>query len=380
MHGGARVIAQFLQGLGARHRVALLYLATAGEAPPDPALIAACERVDRVELPWGGDIVRRLGGAVRVAAGMARGMPRWVAAWRSPALHALVRETARVWRPDVVQIEFHVMGQYVTALADCAAPRVLTVHEPGVSASGSRSEAEGRRWDRYERWLLSRVDAAVTFTEADETTVAALAGPTPVVRIPFGTDVPGMALDPAGTEPAVLFVGGFAHPPNVDAALWLARSIWPKVVARNAGARLWIVGDAPPADVRALAGPRVVVTGRVDDVAPYLDRAAVVVAPLRLGGGMRVKVLEALAAGKALVATPLALAGVPLERGAPAVVSATDAEIANAVALLLEDEPRRTALGRAARAWSEATLGWTETLGAYDRLYERLLASPRRGR
>jgi glycosyltransferase involved in cell wall biosynthesis len=139
------------------------------------------------------------------------------------------------------------------------------------------------------------------------------------------------------------------------------------------GATLEIVGGDPPAEVRALAGEGVTVTGRVPDTGPYLDRAAVVVAPLRLGGGMRVKVLEALAAGKALVATPRAVAGIDLTPGDQALVGETDAELAAAIATLLVDPERRRRLGESAHGWAGEHLGWPRTLDEYDRLYASLV-------
>ena len=101
--------------------------------------------------------------------------------------------------------------------------------------------------------------------------------------------------------------------------------------------------------MRELAGDDVVVTGRVQDVTPYLDRAAVVVAPLRLGGGTRVKVLEALAAGKAVVASPLAAEGITQCDGEHLLLAESDEEFADATTRLLDDPDARSALGRRAR-------------------------------
>ena len=157
---------------------------------------------------------------------------------------------------------------------------------------------------------MREVQAVVVFTERDRLALEALGTGTRVVRIPFGVPAVDTALAPEGAAPPeVVFVGNFRHPANVDAAVWLAGTLFPPVRDRVPDARLTIVGASPTPEVRALAGEAVSVTGPVDDVVPYLDRAAVVAAPIRLGGGMRVKVLEALAAGKAVVATPLAVEG-----------------------------------------------------------------------
>src|SRR5262249_58786719 len=113
--------------------------------------------------------------------------------------------------------------------------------------------------------------------------------------------------------PSLVFVGNYMHPPNVDAALRLVQEIFPRIAAQRPDVRLALVGDRVPARLRRVAGPNVDVTGLVSDVAPYLDRAAVVTVPVTTGGGLRVKVVEALAAGKAPVASPLAVEGLAIE-------------------------------------------------------------------
>jgi glycosyltransferase involved in cell wall biosynthesis len=125
--------------------------------------------------------------------------------------------------------------------------------------------------------------------------------------------------------------------------------------------------------VRARAGENVLVTGRVPDVAPYLDHAAVVAVPLRLGGGMRVKVLEALAAGKAVVASRLAIEGLELTDGDQVVLADTDQQFCHAIGGLLGDPERRVALAQRARAWACANLGWENSVAAYETLYTSLV-------
>ena len=171
----------------------------------------------------------------------------------------------------------------------------------------------------------------------------------------------------------MLFVGSFGHPPNIDAAVRLARDIFPGVRARVPEAILEIVGDAPPQAVRRLAGEGIVVTGRVADVRPHLDNAAVVAAPLRLGGGMRVKMLESLAAGKAMVATPRAVAGLGLEPGTHALIADGDGELSDALVSLLGDPELRRRMGGAARTWRPAP-----QLGAREGGVRRALRVPSR--
>ena len=121
---------------------------------------------------------------------------------------------------------------------------------------------------------------------------------------------------------------------------------------------LYIVGDHPTPKIRQMANATVVVTGRVPDVTPYLVRAALVVVPLRFCGGMRVKVLEALAAGKAVVASPLALEGLDVMDGKHVLLADSDRQFSDATVQLLTQPERRTALAAQARSWARANLDW----------------------
>jgi glycosyltransferase involved in cell wall biosynthesis len=194
------------------------------------------------------------------------------------------------------------------------------------------------------------------------------------VRIPIGTVLPERPLDPLGRPPpSIGFVGSFIHPPNTDAAVRLIGAIFPRLRAQFPKLLLYVVGDGPPAWVREMAGENVFVTGRVPDTSSYLDRAALIVVPLRLGGGMRVKVLEALAAGKAVVASSLAVEGLGVTDGEQVVLAETDQEFCDAIGGLLRDPERRVALARRARAWACANLGWENSVAAYETLYTSLI-------
>jgi glycosyltransferase involved in cell wall biosynthesis len=323
----------------------------------------------------------------RLLRGWALGQPMQVADWNIPALHRRAAALAAAWRPEVVQVEYHIMGQYLPALSACPAPRVLTEHDLGAAAARERASAatglrqaigriDARAWERYERAIMRQVQAVVVFTERDRLALAPQAGGTPIECIPLGTDLPARALDPRGGEPArLLFIGNFAHAPNIGAATRLVSAIFPRVRASHPSAMLTIVGDQPPPAVLQAASDQIIVTGRVPDVTPYLDQAAVVVVPLRTGGGMRVKVLEALAAGKAVVASRLAVAGLNVVDREHVLLAETDAEFATAINKLLAEPERRAALAARARAWACAQLSWDTPIASYTALHQRLLAS-----
>lgn len=237
---------------------------------------------------------------------------------------------------------------------------------------------EERAWLRYERQLLRKVDAVVTFTERDRRSMLELDPHTRVEVISPGVRLSDPALDPQGHgPPAILFCGNYLHPPNVDAALRLAGDIYPRLVQVLPNLVLWLPGERPPEELQRLASERIVVPGRVESLKPYMDAAAIVVTPLRIGGGMRVKVIEALAAGKALVASKLAVAGLDLKDGEQYALAESDDEFAAASLRLLTNPGERAALATRARVWAAANLTWQRAAAQYVALHEDLLAQRR---
>jgi glycosyltransferase involved in cell wall biosynthesis len=218
--------------------------------------------------------------------------------------------------------------------------------------SPSVREAERVRWWRYQSEVWSRFDRVQVFTDADAESVRRIA-PHVADRVrvnPFGADVPEISGDVLEGADSVVFVGGFRHPPNVDAAVWLIDEILPLIRSHRSAVNLTIVGADPPERVRSRASESVTVTGRVDRVEPFVASAAVVVAPVRSGGGMRLKVLQAMALGRPVVTTSRGAAGIWNPPGAPTLRVADDAPaIASHVAALLESAAERSALGTRAR-------------------------------
>lgn len=383
MDGGGRVTAQFLTRLAVRHCVALLYLRTASDPPVDDMLRENCDLIEEVRRP---DVSFGLGQRWSRLTSVLRGTPIWATGLSVAAYGERLSSIVRKWRPDIVQIEYHVMGQYLTALTGCSAPRILTQHEPGTAAAEDLWKAnqgfarlarylDMRAWERFERAIMKEIQAVVVFTERDRQAVLQLTRQTPIVRIPLGPMFSNRPLNPFGYQPlSLVFVGNYAHPPNIDAALRLVQAIFPVVQERHPELQLYIVGDQPPPELKQLANPRIIVTGRVPDVIPYLERAAVVVVPLRLGGGMRVKVLEALAAGKAVVASPLAAEGLQVLDGEQIALAETNEEFAKQILHLLGDRDRRASLAARARNWADTNLCWEKSISAYEALYEEIIA------
>jgi glycosyltransferase involved in cell wall biosynthesis len=212
------------------------------------------------------------------------------------------------------------------------------------------------RWQRYQEKVWRQFDRIQVFTRRDAEAIGRIA-PHLADRVrvnPFGIHLPPQPDPGKQVEGQLLFVGNYTHPPNVDAALWLGHEIMPRLRQRVPGACLNLVGIYPPDSVRALDGDGVRVTGPVAEIEPFLEQAAVVMAPVRLGGGMRMKVLQAMAFGKAVVTTSQGADGLE-NSGQPiplAIAKDTD-EIVDLAASLLENPSRRRTLGMRARDFVE---------------------------
>jgi glycosyltransferase involved in cell wall biosynthesis len=301
----------------------------------------------------------------RLARGLAVGRDPFRTSWYyEPGLQRLLDGLLAGGRFDLIQLDDNAVGVYHYRTTT---PLVITEHEvrrpravdwQGWRRAGwrhwLREETDWRRWERYQRRVWQRGDLIQVFTERDATAIGSIAPAlAPRVRVnPFGLVLPPPADPDREERDTVVFTGGFAHQPNVDAALWLAREIMPRVRARRPGARLLLVGSYPPREVRQLADDDTIVTGRVPEIEPYLERASVVAAPVRFGGGMRTKVLQGMALGKPVVTTPLGAEGLAFEGRRPPLARAADAdEAAEATARLLASTADRRALGAAARAF-----------------------------
>ena len=239
---------------------------------------------------------------------------------------------------------------------------------------------ETRRMADYEARLWPDVTRTVLIGEQDRAAIAGACRERGLPEIdnvvwgPHGVDVERFRPRPEAEEADMVVMSGvMRYAPNVEAALWFAREVWPLVRAARPAARFCLVGRDPAAALQALDGrDGITVTGTVEDPADWLARATVCVAPIRAAAGLQNKLLEAMAMAKAVVATPEANEGI----GAPAdealVLAREPRAFADAVLALLADEPRRQALGAAGRAFVEAKWTWE---GPFLELEQAFLAA-----
>lgn len=202
----------------------------------------------------------------------------------------------------------------------------------------------------YEKKYFSKAAACLYVSEVDAQAFSELCPGTPVHVIHNGVDEVFFAPSYAPTEPySLVFEGSMSFYPNVDAAVYFCEEILPLIRAKCAGVKLYLVGRDPSPHVRALASTDVIVTGRVEDVRPYLARASVFVSPTRVGGGIKNKILQAWSMGKAVVATPASTGGLRYEDGKNILIRDTPAAFAHAVIRLFDNAEERNCLGEHAR-------------------------------
>jgi glycosyltransferase involved in cell wall biosynthesis len=356
------VLAAQLSGLSERNHVTVVCV-----AGPDPRDIRSVQRLREAGVDvhavirGGSGWFRAWERRVRLAYGWLVLRRPWRTVWfADERLQGLVDELLAEQAFDVVVAEDDAMG---VLRFDSRVPTVLTVHELGRSRPAPSSghlrrtrdrlaKMDWRRWPGYQRAVCSRFDLLVVFTDADRERVAEL-DPRLAARVrvvPFGVELPQLDADQSEVPDTLVFAGNYTHPPNVEAASWLAEQILPRVQAQRPAVQLLLAGPEAPARVRdlgRLAGVRVL--GGVPSLDPLLASACCVMAPVRSGGGMRMKVLQAMAGARAVVTTPLGAAGLEGMVPLPLAIGGDADEIATLTLSLLADKERRRSLGLRAR-------------------------------
>ncbi|HEX6384569.1 MAG TPA: glycosyltransferase [Anaerolineae bacterium] len=246
------------------------------------------------------------------------------------------------------------------------------------------------RLRRFETWACRQADWVTAVSEADRRYLRSLVpeGQTSISVIPNCIDVSeydtyqlfsgsgGKDSAPKAGKPVaydLVFTGKMDYRPNVDAVLWFADAIWP-LIRRERPATTWaVVGQKPHprlARLRSLEG--VTMTGWVEDVKPYLAKANVYIMPFRIGSGTRLKLIEAMAAGKAIVSTATGAEGFPVQHNRELLLAERPDEVAAAVLHLLSHPQERQQLGEAARRFAQQ-YDWRAVTPAFDAIYQQLL-------
>lgn len=374
--GGRIRTTNVLRGLkGGRFRVTLMMPATPAELERWRAeLQEVCDEV----LPWT-PVPQRPRWAR--ALDLLDALPVNVVADRTrPGLRAVAEACAR---PGLDLVVFDFVHAAVLRPQALRMPSVCFTHnvEAEIFARhAQQARGAGRRWmwqsqhrkmARFERDALRRFGRVIAVSERDARRFRDDYGLERVDPIPTGVDLGffGWQAPPPvepGRGPTVVFTGSMDWDANVGGIEWFLREVWPEVLQRVPGARFKVVGRNPPAWLKKLARPDLEVTGFVDDVRPHVQGAQACVIPLLVGGGTRIKAFEAMAMGCPIVATAIGMEGLDAEPGRHFLQADAPAEMARALAGLLQDATARQALSVEARALVEARFGHREVARVFE--------------
>jgi polysaccharide biosynthesis protein PslH len=295
-----------------------------------------------------------------IAPAFATNVPFIVGRFVSNEFRNALQTKLRRFAPDVVQVESPFLLPYVDLVRSETSARIVLrslnvefriweglarIERNPLRRIALRRIAASLR--KYEVRHLDTTDAIVPISEDDADDFRRLGCTRPMHVVPCGETVPESTF--AGPIPnSVGFIGSLDFRPNQEAVEWIAGELWPRVVERVPEARLSIAGSSAPEWLRRRM-TNIDFRGTVDDATAFMNTMSVMIAPLFAGGGMRIKVLEAMALGKAIVATTLGAGGLDVEHGRDILIAEDAPAFADSVALLLRDPRTAARIGNAAR-------------------------------
>ena len=369
--GGRIRTYNMLRALRRDHRVTYVTLDD-GAAAPDAVERAAEYADELVRVPFRTAPKRSPRFYAELLANAFSRIPYAVAKYRSAPLRRAILDLVSRGDVDVVVCDF--LAPSLNVPERLPVPTVLFQHN--VEAMIWRRHAEvargavarryfreqWRRMEAFERAECRRFDHVIAVSPEDRDTFRNAYGVTDATDVPTGVDVEffrpagGIAREPRD----LVFTGSMDWLPNEDGILWFVDEILPRIRARIPGASLTIVGRNPPVRIRAFAArdSLVRVTGTVADVRPFIERAAVFVVPIRIGGGTRLKIFEAMAMERAVVSTAVGAEGLPVTCGEHVLLADEPQAFANAVVSLLEAPDRAARIGASAAQLVRASFGW----------------------
>lgn len=380
--GSAIRVRELVRELSKRHRVSLLTYQQPWQDENVRAVEAFCESVHTVPASWPDSSDRT--GRLRSLASIE---PYAVRRLTSAAIQQKLDGLLTAGDYELVQVE----SSFLCGLNLSRAPAtILDEHniEYELLERTMRVEravprklfnlVEFAKVRHTERQAWKQFDGCVATSDRELAQIASVVPGKPVATVPNGVDLARFAPQHGFATSGLVFTGLMSYRPNIDAVTYFVREILPLIHRVRPAEIFTIVGWGLTDEVRALLGPRVVATASVPDVRPYLARASAVVAPIRMGSGTRLKVLEALAMARPLVSTSIACEGLELEPGSHLLVADDPAHFAAAVIRVLEDKALADRLGAVGRQAVESRYGWEASAARLEALHDVVLAAKRR--
>jgi polysaccharide biosynthesis protein PslH len=351
------------------------------------AMDAYCDEVALVPVAHLGDFAKRLLQLRSLAS--TRSFERLL-----PMAHSLQPSLDRILRArrfDIVNLEFPVLGHYELRRAPHGEKLpALVVDSHNIDYDLARqyaaigngptrrlyAEVNWRKMKREELSTYRNAGGVYLCSAADERRLLDEVPGIHTAVIPNAADVEYYQPRPADPPPdgsTVVFFGHLSYAPNVDGVTFFLEQIWPRVMEAHPEAHLKLIGGQPSRSLQRLAGQRVELTGFVPDLRPHLAAAAAVVVPLRVGGGTRLKIVEAMAMGKAIVSTSLGAEGIEAVPGRDLLIEDQPEAFADAVNRLLGDAVLAACIGQSARRLAVERYSWSVAARALEGFYRCIL-------
>ncbi len=306
-------------------------------------------------------------------------IPRCVSFFYTQAMIDKLEQVLKKVNPDIVQLDFLIMTQYVKHIS--RVPVFYTEHDMGLldfnqsfhdrDLGDNERFFEWKKLVRYEKKILDYFHSVIVLTQRDKKLIENLNKSVKATIIPTGVDtdfyVPNVYNDTE--EKSLVFVGHYKHYPNTDAIVYFVNKIFPKIVEKKSNIKLYVVGSGLTKAVESLKSDNIIVTGEVEDIRKFLKRPNIFVAPVRLGGGIKGKVLEAMAMGVPVVASKEAVRGIDCFAEKYALVSDDTEVFANNVVKLLQNNDLYASLSGYGRKIVEENYNWKTIAEKLNRFY-----------
>jgi glycosyltransferase involved in cell wall biosynthesis len=383
--GGPIIVFNRLKYLSKSHTVSLVAFAKKEDEQYIPSLRPYCHDIQIVPLPPKRSLFKRTRDFF-----LSPVPPYFLRMHGSTAMKKTIAEMVAKDKYDFVIAEYSVMGQFIhnnTYLPPVQ--RIISVHECYYLARlkdfrhyslGFKKLKEAvnlKGLKKYEFDMYLQADKVLALTPQGREELLDICPQLNISIVPHGVDTEHFSFSSLeNEEKAITFVGNYLHYPNVDAVLFFHEEIWPLLKAKVPDAKFYIVGQSPPDNIRAFSQDAdIIVTGKVDDVTPFLKKGRVFICPVRLGGGFRGKILEAMSVGRPVVSTSLGAEGIPANHRENIIIADSPSSFVQEISELLSDDVLYERIREKARKMVEEKYAWEKGVEVLKKTLNEMMAA-----
>ncbi len=368
--GGPIIIYNRIKHLSPRHTISLIAFGGSPSKEEIDSVSRFCKEVRIVSPPATGSTMRKITDYFYSP------VPPYFLLCRSREMYQRLREMVRSFRYDLIISEFSMVSQYLYRNPDLdGIKRVMSVHEcyylarrkvfrvQSFNREGLMALYHLKGLKDFEFNMYASADKVLALTSEGREELLKVRPDLDISVVPHGVDVDHFAPPVERGKahpPTLMFLGNFPHDPNRDAVMFFGTKVWPLIRERLPESRFLIVGRGPTKDMKELAAQdqSMIITGEVDDVRPYFHESDLFVCPVRMGGGFRGKVLEAMACGVPVVSTRLGAEGLPARSGENIILNDIPHEMADTIVRLLSEDSLREQIAARARELVVEKYSW----------------------